>query len=202
MRLASCKKHLVCPLCAIRRAAKQVKAYPDRLTVIQSEQEGLQASLVTFTVKNGEDLSERYRHLTGAFRRMQHARRNFLADRGPFVELAKIEGAVGSYEFKRGKNSGLWHPHIHMVVLHPHTLDQARLREDWKRFTGDSFMVDVTPFHDQEDPVSGFRSLQVRVKFSDLPLADNWTAFQELAGKRLVFFVWSVLGRASPGRAD
>ena len=113
-----CKKHLVCPLCAIRRAAKQVKAYLDRLTVIQSEQEGLQASLVTFTVKNGEDLSERYRHLTGAFRRMQHACRNFLADRGPFVELAKIEGAVGSYEFKRGKNSGLWHPHIHMVVLH------------------------------------------------------------------------------------
>ena len=53
-----CKKHLVCPLCAIRRAAKQVKAYLDRLTVIQSEQEGLQASLVTFTVKNGEDLSE------------------------------------------------------------------------------------------------------------------------------------------------
>lgn len=183
-----CKKHLVCPLCAIRRAAKQVKAYLDRLTVIQSEQEGLQASLVTFTVKNGEDLSERYRHLTGAFRRMQHARRNFLADRGPFVELAKIEGAVGSYEFKRGKNSGLWHPHIHMVVLHRTPLDQARLREDWKRFTGDSFMVDVTPFHDQEDPVSGFLEVfKYALKFSDLPLADNWTAFQELAGKRLVF---------------
>lgn len=183
-----CNKHLLCPLCAIRRGAKSVKAYLDRLHVILGEHPGLRASLVTLTVKDGEDLQERFRHLQHAFQRYQQARRNYLKGRGPYVELAKVEGAVGSYEFKRGKNSGEWHPHLHMVVLHRADIDQEQLSKDWHKETGDSFIVDVTPFHDQEDPVSGFLEVfKYAVKFSDLPLEDNWHGFETLAGKRLVF---------------
>ena len=32
-----CKKHLLCPLCAIRRGAKSLKAYLDRFEIIQAE---------------------------------------------------------------------------------------------------------------------------------------------------------------------
>jgi hypothetical protein len=183
-----CKKHLLCPLCAIRRGAKQVKAYLDRLQVIQSENKGLRASLLTLTVKDGEDLGERFRHLTNSFRRLQGARRSYLAGKGPHVELAKVLGAVGSYEFKRGKNSGLWHPHVHMVVLHRDDFDLAKFAREWKATTGDSHILDVTPFHDQEDPVTGFLEVfKYALKFSDMPLADNWQGYETLSGKRLVF---------------
>lgn len=183
-----CNKHLLCPLCAIRRGAKQVKAYLDRLQVILASNPGLKLSLVTLTVKDGEDLGERFRHLTNSFRKMQQARRSYLRGKGPHVELAKVEGAVGSYEFKRGKNSGQWHPHAHMIVLHQADIDSCKLSAEWHKFTGDSFIVDVTPFHDQEDPVSGFLEVfKYALKFSDMSLEDNWHGFETLSGKRLVF---------------
>ena len=183
-----CNKHLLCPLCAIRRGAKQVKAYLDRLHVVLADNPDLKLSLLTLTVKDGEDLGERFRHLTNSFRSMQQARRSYLRGKGPHVELAKIEGAVGSYEFKRGKNSGQWHPHVHMVVLHRADLDPRKLSDEWHKFTGDSFIVDVTPFHDDKPLVDGFLEVfKYALKFSDMPLEDNWSGFRTLAGKRLVF---------------
>jgi hypothetical protein len=183
-----CDKHLLCPLCAIRRGAKQVKAYLDRLQVILASQPDYRLSLVTLTVKDGDDLGERFRHLTGSFRKMQQARRTYLCGNGPHVELAKFAGAVGSYEFKRGKNSGQWHPHVHMVVLHLGDIDPRKLSNEWHKYTGDSFIVDVTPFHDDKPPVDGFLEVfKYALKFSDMPLVDNWHGFQTLSGKRLVF---------------
>lgn len=183
-----CNKHLLCPLCAIRRGAKQVQAYLARLETIRQAEPDLKLSLVTLTVKNGSDLGERFRHLTGAFRTMQQARRSYLNSKGPYVEMAKFEGAVGSYEFKRGKGSSEWHPHLHMVVLHRQPISAAGLSSDWLKYTGDSFIVDVTPFHDDQNEVDGFLEVfKYALKFSDLPLADNWEGFKTLTGKRLVF---------------
>ena len=183
-----CNKHLLCPLCAIRRGAKQVQAYLARLETIRQVNPDLKLSLVTLTVKNGADLGERFRHLTGAFRAMQQARRNYQKARGPYVEMAKFEGAVGSYEFKRGKGSSEWHPHLHMVVLHRQSISAAALSADWLKYTGDSFIVDVTPFDEEQGEVDGFLEVfKYALKFSDLPLADNWQGFETLSGKRLVF---------------
>lgn len=183
-----CNKHLLCPLCAIRRGAKQVQAYLARLQVIRQTNPELRLSLVTLTVKDGEDLGERFRHLTGAFRTMQQARRSYLAGKGPYVEMAKFEGAVGSYEFKRGKNSGEWHPHLHMVVLHRQSISSKQLSTDWLKYTGDSFIVDVTAFDEDQDLVDGFLEVfKYALKFSDMPLEDNWEGFKTLTGKRLVF---------------
>lgn len=165
-----------------------VQAYLARLQVITAENPTLRASLVTLTVKNGEDLSERFRHLAGSFRRMQQARRSYLNGKGPHVELAKFEGAVGSYEFKRGKNSGEWHPHVHMVALHHSDIDQKKLSSEWLKYTGDSFMVDVTPFQDDESPVNGFLEVfKYALKFSDMSLDDNWQGFKILSKNRLIF---------------
>lgn len=183
-----CKKHLLCPLCAIRRAAKQVKAYLERLRAIGACRPFLSLSLVTLTVKDGADLGERFRHLAGSFRQLQQARRSYLRGKGPCVELAKVDGAVGSYEFKRGSGSGLWHPHLHMVCVHDEPLNPAQLSADWRAITGDSFIVDVTPFHDGQDPAEGFLEVfKYALKFSSMELSDNWQAFKELTGRRLVF---------------
>lgn len=178
-----CKKHLLCPLCAIRRGAKMVKAYLDRLEVIKAERPNLKAYLVTLTVKNGPDLLERFNHLQSSHKKLHRARSR---DR-QYNEACKAAGAVWSFEFKRGANSGEWHPHVHGVWLCEEAPDKFALSEQWKAITGDSFIVDVTPFHDQEDVVSGFLEVfKYAVKFSDLPMADNWHGYQVLSGKRLI----------------
>lgn len=179
----SCKKHLLCPLCAIRRGAKMVGAYYDRLQVILAEKPNLKPYLVTLTVKDGEDLRERFRHLHGSVQRLHKTR----TGRGQYSEACKASGAVWSYEFKRGKNSGLWHPHTHAIWLCETPPDQAALRLQWKKITGDSHMCDVRPFHDDRDVLGGFLEVfKYAVKFSDLPMEDNWDGWKALAGKRLV----------------
>lgn len=184
-----CKKHLLCPLCAIRRGAKFLKAYLEKLEVVLLENQGLKAYMVTLTVLDGDDLTERFDHLRSAMKLMTAARRQYLFSplRNRHVEFAKALGGVHSIEIKRGKGSNLWHPHAHMVWLCYEQPDQTKLSQEWFGWTGDSFVVDVRPFHDQDDLVSGFMEVfKYAMKFSALSLPDNWQAFQELSGKRLV----------------
>lgn len=189
IRLAAthtCKKHIICPFCAMRRGAKMLKAYLDRLAVIRKDDPGLKAYLVTLTIKDGDDLLERFNHLQESMRRYNQWRRDGL-NKGRKVEFNKALGAVGSYEFKKGKGSGLWHPHFHAVWLCHDKPNQDQLSREWHEITGDSFIVNVTAFHDQDDVVGGFLEVfKYALKFSDMPLDQNWHGFQMLQGKRLV----------------
>lgn len=180
-----CKKHLLCPLCAIRRGAKMLKSYLQRVAVITAENPKLRAYLVTLTVKDGDDLSERYKHLHKSLQRLNKMRhRRADQERG---EAYKALGAVWSYEFKRGLNSKKHHPHVHCVWFCEEPPDQAALSSQWHNITGDSFIVDVRPFSDQDDLLSGFLEVfKYAVKFSDLPLEDNWHGYEVLSGKRLI----------------
>ena len=176
-----CKKHLLCPLCAIRRGAKSLKAYLDRFEVIKAAKPHLKAFLVTLTVKDGDDLNERFKHLYKSQRELW-MRKN----RGRGSVLDGVEGAVWSYEIKRGSGSGMWHPHLHMIALAETSPDQAALAAEWKNITGDSHIVDVRPIS-QEDPASGFIEVfKYAVKFSDQTPADTVHAWETLAGKRLL----------------
>lgn len=183
----SCKLHLLCPLCAIRRGAKALKTYLDKLNVIMCEHPGLQAYLVTFTVKNGENLEERFSHIQRSLQKYHEQRKQAGYGKGPHVEACKALGGVWSYEFKRGKGSGLWHPHVHAVWLCRDEPDMGQIRREWFDVTGDSHMVDVRPFHDQSDVVSGFLEVfKYAVKFSSMPLEQNWEGYQTLRTKRLI----------------
>jgi len=73
----TCKKHLLCSLCAIRRAAKYVAVYDEKIKQVQAEQE-FDFLFITLTVKNGPDLKERYQHLRGSFEKLLQKRRNSL----------------------------------------------------------------------------------------------------------------------------
>ena len=181
-----CKKHLLCPLCAIRRGAKMVQAYLAKLAIIKAENPALRAYLVTLTVKDGDDLAERFQHLQNGVKRLHKMRHRGLFG-GDLGEASKAAGAVWSYEFKRGQNSGKWHPHVHAVWLCEEAPDAFLLSSQWKNITGDSHIVDVTPFHNQDDVINGFLEVfKYAVKFSDLPLADNWHGFEVLGGRRLI----------------
>ena len=69
-----CRKHLLCPLCAIRRGSKALSAYLDRFAAIKADNPALRPFFVTFTVKNGPDLYERFLHLRQSMQRMNKRR--------------------------------------------------------------------------------------------------------------------------------
>ena len=185
-----CKQHLICPLCAIRRSSKTLEAYLERFQVIQAQYPDLNAYLMTLTVKDGESLEERWLHLDQSFKVIKDRRNCWNKEKrgASWTEFAKVKGAVGSYEVKRGKGSGLWHPHVHMIVLCETPIDPVAIKREWEGITGDSFMVDVRPFRKGQEPAQGFMEVfKYTVKFSDLSLADNWEVARYLKGSRLLF---------------
>lgn len=179
-----CKKHLLCPMCAIRRGAKMLKAYLEKYEAVRQQEGHLRPYLVTLTVKNGDDLDERLRHLRSAMRRMTQARRDHHSNskKNRFVEFARSMGGFHSIEVtNKGKG---WHPHVHMIWLCASQPDQEALSAEWMAWTGDSHVVDVRPLH---DPVEGFMEVcKYALKFSDLEPADNWHAYEVMGGQRLI----------------
>ena len=176
-----CKKHLLCPVCAIRRGARMLKAYLERFEVVQVERPELRPYLVTLTVRNGDDLAERFRHLRAAMRALFERRRNALKGLTA-SEFALSAGGFHSIEVtNKGKG---WHPHVHMVWMCHEAPSGEALAAEWHAITGDSHVVDVRPI---SDPVTGFLEVcKYAVKFSDLALPDLLEAFDRLSGQRLI----------------
>ena len=194
-----CRKHLLCPLCSIRRASRSLQSFIPKLETVLASDPSLSPYLVTLTVKNGSDLRERFRHIVSSISKMTHARRNSGRYRHPFVEMAKAEGGLYSIEFKRGKNSGLWHPHVHMVWLCRDAPDARLLSEEWRKFTGDSFIVDSRPFDSHKPMATNLMEvLKYALKFSEMTVEDNWEAFEALTGRRLFSSFGALYGLQLP----
>lgn len=176
-----CVKHLLCPLCAIRRGAKALAAYLPRYEAVIASEPRLRPFLVTLTVKDGPDLAERFEHLQKAQHELWKRKH-----RGRGSALDQVEAAVWSYEVKRGSGSGHWHPHLHMVAMVEKIPSAIQLAAEWRNITGDSFIVDVRPI-DQADAASGFLEVfKYALKFSDMEVSDTFEAFKVLKGRRLV----------------
>jgi hypothetical protein len=179
-----CQNHLLCPLCAIRRAVKVVQAYWERYMLIMAANPHLKPYMITLTVKDGDDLLERFWHLRSAVQFLFNQRRHH---RGSIFDC--IAGAVWSYEIKRGSGSNLWHPHLHMIALVETPPCKYALRDEWLRITGDSKIVDVQPMYGKNggDLMSGFLEVfKYAVKFSAQPPADTVHCWQMLRGSRLI----------------
>lgn len=153
-------------------------SYLERYEAIRASNAGLKAYFVTFTVKNGDDLGERFRHLRNKLQ-AYHKRR---MGKGQIGEVCKAEGAVWTYEFtNRGKG---WHPHAHCIWLCKTKPDVRKIKTEWEALTGDSFMVDCREI---TDPLEGFIEVfKYAIKFGDLELADNFHAYTLLSGERLI----------------
>lgn len=188
----TCKKHLLCPFCAMRRASKYLRVYLEKIDYLHSQgfiSSDLKPYFVTLTVKDKESLKEAFTGLKNAFCRYTQQRRDVLKGK-KFCEFAKASGGVYSYEVKRGKGSGLWHPHLHMIWWCKTPPDKLKLSQEWHLLTGDSYIVDVRPLtarEGQSSLVAGFIEVfKYALKFSEMDESDNWEAFKFLSGKRLV----------------
>lgn len=177
-KMCTCKKHLICPLCAIRRGAKALRVYLARIEQLIKQNPKLKPYLVTLTVRNGPELNERMAHLMSCLR-AYHKRRKGARQNG---EVRKAKAAVWSYEVtNRGK---CWHPHVHAIWLAETAPDAFRLSEEWHQLTSDSMIVDVSPIIG--DPVDACMEVfKYALKFSDLNNTDRLHAYKVLKGKRL-----------------
>lgn len=99
---------------------------------------------VTLTLRNcGGSLIERLNHLDGSFKRLR---------RSPLWKQA-VDAGASVVEIKRGAGSGKWHVHLHSILL-GRELDKYRLSREWRKATGDSFIVHVRKVDDHEKAVS------------------------------------------------
>lgn len=180
-----CNKHLLCAFCAIRRGAKHLRAYLERFEVIRKNNPGLKLELITLTVKNGDDLQERFHHLSNGLRVFRKRASNFKRGKGCSV-WGEVLGSVGAYEVTN-KGRG-WHPHLHIIALSKNGVDKGRLRDEWKEITGDSFEVDVRPLDENGDPSKDFIEVfKYSVAFSDLTFEQNLIAHDVFKGRNLLF---------------
>jgi len=177
-----CDYSLLCPLCAIRRGAKLVAKYLDRYRQIMDSDASLKPYMVTLTVKDGDRLINRFNHLQSSVKRYHKGRHRVHTK----CEAKKAHSAVWSYEVKRGKNSGSWHPHMHAVWLCQERPDPFQISSEWKEITGDSYIVDVTEI-DIAEPESGFLEVfKYALKFSEQSPKDTFHCYETLSGRRLI----------------
>lgn len=181
-----CCQPLLCPLCAIRRASKTLGNYLHRYEHITAQKPFYRLSMVTLTVKNGSDLSERFQHLQKSVQRLFKHRRDYLDKARGRTEFKRVHGWVGTYELtNKGKG---WHPHAHIMVLHTLTFDYKALQAEWRDITGDSHVLNVSPARNPDNPAKDFAEVfKYALKFSDLTPEQNIYAWGVLKGKRLLF---------------
>jgi hypothetical protein len=223
----TCKMHLLCACCAMRRHAVLAKAYEQRIRYLLKANPSLVPVLITKTVKNGPSLSERFAHISSSHRQLVKRRNDSL--RGKSLRLRNlsvmrhVHGGAGAYEIKRGKGSGGWHPHMHEIAL----LDadafefveqerkgkmvsvplefESQLTKEWWQITGDSYIVDVRRIYvdDQgqgkDELFSGVcESFKYALKINGFSHNDQIHAYVTLRRGRLVYNYGSLYGLEVP----
>ena len=182
----TCKLHLLCPFCASRRGVKHSVIYKKKVDELKVQTNGeLDLVFLTFTVKNGKSLYERFTHLRNSMRFLLKQRNNQSNSKGTHkTEMFKLAGGVFAYEFKRGSGSQDWHPHIHMLALLPKVskIDIEILKSEWLAITGDSSVINIK-YADDDAYLEVFA---YALKFSEMDEFDRWDAFNLLRRERLI----------------
>ena len=189
IRANFCKQQMLCNFCAVSRSIRALSVYLKRYRYIMQQRPYLMPFLITLTVKNGPDLKERFEHIQRSFQRLGDNRRRYLSNpkRNPFTQFAKIKAGAGGYEDTYNAQSEEHHVHIHLIALCDGIPAHKPLCDEWEAITGDSFITDIRPFDDINNPETAFMEVfKYVLKFSTMPLAVNYQAAQVLARKRLL----------------
>ncbi len=187
----SCDNHLLCALCAIRRAGRALKTYYAKYEECLRQNPNLQIHYAVLTIKNGDNLGERYDHLQKCVRKLIKRRRDALQAKAGRKStqyalnssLANVVAGAYSFEVKRGSKLGLWHPHINILIL-ADNLNYKTFQAEWAEITGDSKIIKISP-KPREDKTAFVEIFKYAMKFSEMDNQDIFTAWETLRGKRL-----------------
>lgn len=194
-----CNKHRICQPCAIRASGRDVANLVPAVLGLLRKNPTWTAVMWTATLRDGPLLGQTLDRLSVGLQRqwsyVRHARRGA---RGYDESFACCQGLAGHIEIKRGKNSGLWHPHFHGVLLFDGWLDFARWNQQWatsieQEFVpGDSirqFDANVWRHRDPERfaqvlPHDLAEICKYSVKFQDMPDVDRWHCYEYMRAVR------------------
>lgn len=187
-----CDIHLLCPMCATRRGAKQVMKYDKKCQTLVSANPQLRLYYAVLTIKNTENLEEGFEHLETSMRLLVKRRREALSYLNGKSKnsaytvnsiFANVSAGAYSFEFKRGKNSDLWHPHVNLLLLTEKPLSARKLSAEWEQVTKDSHVVYCKKTRDSKQ--SFVEIFKYALKFSEMEFADNYHAWEILRKRRL-----------------
>lgn len=191
-----CDIHLLCPMCAIRRAGRQVQRYEEKVKSLIKDNPKLKLYYVVLTIKNQENLISAFNHLTKSYRLLSERRRQALH----YKKTGKLSYAyakdsvfgnvcAGAYsiEVKRGDILGLWHPHMNLLLLTEDEISQESISKEWESITQDSYIV----YCEESSSNQGIKDALVEIfkyamKYSEMETGDTIHAYEQLKRKRLV----------------
>jgi hypothetical protein len=196
----TCCCSLLCPFCAALRGARHLGKALTKIQQAVKAQPDLVPYLWTATIKDEPKCGPMFRKLERLLQKVFQIRRDSRAGKRVPSVFCNLEGGIVSFECKRGKGSGLWHVHFHAIVLAPAGLHQHFFRGAWSQMVGYHAQTDLQPFRCQSRMLSDPGSAETEaalaqdaqevfkyaVKFSDMTPEDNFEAFRELRGKRLI----------------
>ena len=189
----SCQVHLLCPMCAIVRAAKQVQLYEAKFKELKRKNPKLSIYYVVLTVKNGTDLLERYEHLKNSLKILTSRRQDaIIAKSGKKSKnyalnsvFANVSAGAYSIEVKKGENSNEWHPHANLLLLSEDRILESEIKAEWKSITKDS-KIAYCQVKNDDDKTVFVEIFKYALKFSEMDFDDNFTAWDSLKGRRLM----------------
>ena len=119
-------KNRFCPVCQKQKSLILfAKVYPEILKLMDK---GYYVNVMTFTIKDTQSLKNGLNLLKTAYRNLS----NGFKSRDIFSKM--FIGGIKSLEVKRGKNSKLWHPHFHaLVIKDKYSKDHDTLNILWNR---------------------------------------------------------------------
>jgi len=96
-----------------------------------------------------------------------------------------VTGGIWFLQVKRGKNSGCWHPHFHML-LDGNYLEAERLSALWELVTCGSPNIDIRRINDTAAAAGEVARYCARpAALAHMPMADRVEVIEALHGKRL-----------------
>lgn len=159
-----------CPMCCGQKAAyakDQVEMYIRTLVAPR---------FLTLTLRNNEsDLKSRVSFLQERFSKL----------RNRAYWKKNVTGGIWFLEVKRGKDSGLWHPHLH-ILLDGNYMEQKRLSELWEQVTFGSPIIHISKVSDVEHAAKYISKYVAKpAMLGNMPVEDGAEMINALFRKRL-----------------
>ena len=159
-----------CPMCAAQKADYATEQTQDYIDTLKAPR------FLTLTLRHDKKtLKEQIDFLQDSFRRLRQ--RVFWKNH--------VTGGIWFLQIKRGKNSGCWHPHLH-ILLDGAYLEQGKLSELWEQITYGSPVVDIRRIHNKKAAAQYVARYVARpAVLKDMSMPDRVEVIKALHGKRL-----------------
>jgi hypothetical protein len=203
-----CANALLCPFCATLRGARHMGKAIQKIQSVMAAEPGLVPYLWTGTIKDESTCGKMHKRIKGLLAKVLQSRRDSKKVSHRYSCWSKFHGGIVSFEVKRGSGSQLWHIHFHAIVLSQPGLDPDEFKRAWSDVVGYWAQSDLRPLRSTqllverpgEDATKDALAKDLQevfkyaVKCSDMVPEDNFEAFRQLKGRRLISAFGSLFG--------